>query len=253
MNEPERVYCHSCGNKLDRLILSPKEQEKAAAKKRRIKKMMNPQSREGREWWKTAIKTLFCAAVAAAAVDAARPPEGVPAMPAERFVETKDLGRAVEALTATRGNPVGALSEAEINNYLWNTARVTTDANSWIQKILTFQRVYVELKPDLLKITVQNAIKGHPLYAGVVYRFSDGGNALSATRVSANIGRLRLPHELVPYFSRLLGYINPPWDSLKQENTSINKLQFLQILDGKMILSAARPAAQMGPPPSTAK
>ena len=57
-NEPERVYCHNCGAKLDRSLL-PKTTEKPPERpekaRKRIEKMTNPKSGGvGRE-----IKALF--------------------------------------------------------------------------------------------------------------------------------------------------------------------------------------------------
>src|SRR5580704_5733213 len=57
-NEPERVYCHNCGAKLDRSLLpktAEKPQEHPEKARKRIEKMTNPQSGV---FWRE-IKTLF--------------------------------------------------------------------------------------------------------------------------------------------------------------------------------------------------
>src|SRR5206468_5402920 len=78
-NEPERVYCHNCGTKLDRSLL-PKEttspEETLAAARKRIKQMTNP----GRGWaeFKAGCKVFFWAAVVAIVYLLAMPPQRLP-------------------------------------------------------------------------------------------------------------------------------------------------------------------------------
>lgn len=243
VNEGERVYCHNCGNKLDRSILLTEQQEHEEPpekKLKRIKKLMKPDARPRRDWWKTAIKTLFFAAVVAALVDAALPPDNVPPMPAERPTDAPDLAKALETLTATPSGKAIPLSKDAINAYLWNTARVRPDG-SWLQAVLKFERVYVELEPEVLKITVQNALQNYPLYAGIEYRLNVENQALAATPVGANIGRLQIPRELVRFLPALLDYVNPPWSSLRQERVLMDKLESVQITEEQMILFACKP------------
>jgi hypothetical protein len=81
-NEPERVYCHNCGTKLDRSLL-PKEdgrkQESVEKTRRRVRKMTNPgqDSPVVREV-KAFFKTIIWAAVVAALILFALPPDGIP-------------------------------------------------------------------------------------------------------------------------------------------------------------------------------
>lgn len=243
VNETERVYCHNCGNKLDRselLTQQVKPEESLAKKQRRIKKMMNPNTGAKGELWKMAVKTLFFAAVAAAAIDAVLPPNPVPPMLKE-IADVSDLGQTLEYLTAAPARRSVSLSEDAINGYLWNTIHVKADG-SWMQSIFTFQRVFVELEPDILKITTQNAIQNYPLYAGVDYRLQIAGNELFATPVGANIGRLQLPPALAPYLPALLDSLNSPWNSLKQERSLMNKLESVKIQKGLMILVSRGPS-----------
>ena len=70
-NEPERVYCHNCGAKLDRSLLpkaAEKKQENPAEARKRIAKMTNPKSGVvGREI-KAFFKVLFFSALLAVAI-----------------------------------------------------------------------------------------------------------------------------------------------------------------------------------------
>src|SRR4029453_16650967 len=66
-NEPERVYCHNCGTKLDRSVLprdTQTHQETLAETRRRIRKMTHPGTFGPTA--KTFFKTIFWAAILAA-------------------------------------------------------------------------------------------------------------------------------------------------------------------------------------------
>ncbi len=86
-NEPERVYCHNCGAKLDRSLL-PKEpakvtedtQEKA---RRRVRKLVNPARGFFTNWHKAFFNALASAVTIAALVQMARPPAGIPPVPSK--------------------------------------------------------------------------------------------------------------------------------------------------------------------------
>src|SRR4030095_9995851 len=78
-NEPERVYCHNCGTKLDRSVLprdTQTQQETLAETRRRIRKMTRPGS--VRPFVRLCFKTLFWAAIVAAILLIARKPENLP-------------------------------------------------------------------------------------------------------------------------------------------------------------------------------
>src|SRR6266568_2439636 len=81
-NEPERVYCHNCGAKLDRSLLpvveEDKKEESADAARKRIKRMTNPAGYSFGQLLKSLIFVLFWAVLAAAIILIARQPDGVP-------------------------------------------------------------------------------------------------------------------------------------------------------------------------------
>src|SRR3954464_447940 len=80
-NEPERVYCHNCGEKLDRSVLPKDEQlrrESPERARKRIMRMTNPGANPIRSAITTTLKTLAWAAFIAAAILSCLPPDNVP-------------------------------------------------------------------------------------------------------------------------------------------------------------------------------
>src|SRR3954465_14490053 len=85
-NEPERVYCHNCGAKLDRSVLPKEEQlrrESPEKARKRIMKMTNPGSSVVKRELSAFVKTIVFALLAAILIAMVRPPETVPPMQSE--------------------------------------------------------------------------------------------------------------------------------------------------------------------------
>ena len=79
-NEGERVYCHNCGTKLDRVLLpgDDKKEESVEKKQKRIRKAVTPSRGFYAGLGKTFLVTMFWAVFIAASIQIARPPDDVP-------------------------------------------------------------------------------------------------------------------------------------------------------------------------------
>ena len=86
-NEPERVYCHNCGAKLDRSLL-PKEPAKAGKEtqdqaRKRVRKLVNPARGFFTNWHRAFFNALGAGVSIAVLVQMARPPAAVPPVPSD--------------------------------------------------------------------------------------------------------------------------------------------------------------------------
>ena len=260
VNEGERVYCHNCGAKLDRSVLltTQKEQESIEQKQRRIKKMMNPDSGLGRNWWKTGLKTVGAAALTAALVDSVLPPENIPPMPKkEELVELLQLDIALENLAVAPAGTQMSFKQDEINTYLKNKVRLKYDGNL-LQNFSSYQRSFVTLSRGVCQITMQNAVADYPLYFGLAFQLSiqnvkgEAGTtskAVVATPVGANIGRLSFPGIVGEYGGLVFA---PLWDTLKREHRLLDQAGAIEVRKGEMIFTARgqAPAVPGGAPTS---
>src|SRR5437867_523967 len=81
-NEPERIYCHNCGTKLDRSFLAAEEKkeiETPAEVRKRIIKATNPRRAIfTRASFRKLLETVAIGAVIAIVVQVAREPDGIP-------------------------------------------------------------------------------------------------------------------------------------------------------------------------------
>lgn len=252
VNEGERLYCHNCGNKLDRSSILSQQQEEGLSPeetRRRLKKMMNP---AGTGWslagfLKTGTKTILSAALAGALIDIALPPENVPPMPDS----VDDSPRiALESLAIASPGRQITLKEEAINAYLKGNVRVKKGEGMRAQA-LKFQRAFVNLNEGTLRITSQSALYDYSLYAGVEYRLGVANKELTVTPLGGNLGRLHLPAAAARYAGVVF---NPLWSCLKSEKELMEKLGGLEIQPGAMILSSpgtpSAPAADTAAPPA---
>src|SRR6266853_6633622 len=119
-NDPERVYCHSCGAKLDRSLMpiveDKNQQGGAEAARRRIKRLTNPSTFSVGLFLKKLIVVVFWAAFVAALILIVRQPDGVPDPKGEtssRLVQSELM----EAAQSPAPRSI-AFSEADVNSAL---------------------------------------------------------------------------------------------------------------------------------------
>src|SRR3982751_1779111 len=85
-NEPERVYCHNCGAKLDRSVLPKEDQlrrESPDRARKRIMRMTNPGASPVRYAITTTLKVLAWAAFIAVGILTCLAPDNVPPLKGE--------------------------------------------------------------------------------------------------------------------------------------------------------------------------
>lgn len=190
-NEVERVYCHNCGEKLDRSLLPQLDEtqsaEEMAKTGKKVKQMMNP----NRFAWVRSIKTFLLievfAAIVAAGFLATQAPENTPPMKSERFpdLEVSDVWT---GMMNTRPAVSVSFKEFDINYYL----RKQVKGNEGPLGI-KFDRAFVRLEPGLVTIATQRNAWGLPLYNSATIKPALVGGKWSADIQRIAFGRLTIP------------------------------------------------------------
>jgi len=231
-NEPERVYCHNCGAKLDRSVLPRDEnvkREDPERARRRLIRMTNPDSNQFQILALGTIKAILAAIPAAAFILLVLAPDGVPADKHE--MQTRFPNMELEELVDASQPHTTSFSEAEINAFL---ASGKIKANSLIPGV-AYHRSFVNLTPGSCRITIEKTVFGYSLYFGTLHRVEAASGVLSTTNIGGNIGRLPIHPLLMRYLDMVL-YTDLA-TSLKREYTELKKLQALHIEKGKVILT----------------
>ncbi len=254
LNEGERIYCHNCGVKLDRSAVLAEEQKKKESTppektQERVKKLINPNSGQSAygvgSFIKSALRTLFLAALVALLISMMLPPVDVPPMP--ELAATKPLPELITTLSNAPPNMRLVLKESDINDYFRATVRMGK-AEGMLANAIEFQRIYTEIEPDGIELTLQRALYGYPVYVSARYQLEIVGQKLEATQVSGSIGRLVVPAPAFKYFEKLL---DPVWETFKDEREKMNHLGKIETAQDELILYS-RNAAVVPPAASPA-
>lgn len=232
INEPERVYCHNCGAKLDRSLL-PKATEKQKTDdpdkaRKRIAKITNPKS--GGVWReiKTLFKVAFFSALVAAIYLIVMKPDGVPEPkrdPTMRLVSSDMM----EALGSPTPRPV-SFSDDDINQYLKQTIKVQDTVVPGIQLV----HAYVQCTPGVLHITSEQSAFGYPIFFRIDYHLEvDKTGKFVATIVGGAFGRLSIDPQVMIYAGDAFGTL---WTSLGRERKQMDKMLSVTVRDGRIDL-----------------
>jgi hypothetical protein len=238
-NEPERVYCHNCGTKLDRSVLpveAESPQESMERTRKRILKMTRPGGQFG-AFVGSLFKTVGWAAVVAALILIALPPEGVPKKNDEINANIIS-GMIEEAALSPRPSTI------QVTGIDLSAHARTRIKGSGAVPGLKFKRSFVVLAGDTITLGFEQTLFDYPLYSTATYRVKTEDGKVVGQKVGQHYGRLGIPPE-VP---GLDGAFVSAWKNLKTERQVFERAQSATIADGKLTIITG-PAAPAAPAP----
>jgi hypothetical protein len=211
-NEPERVYCHNCGQKLDRSLLPQASQAVAAANeadqnRKRVQKMMSLNRGKMSREIKTAVKILVFAALLAAVVQFFRKPEDVTAAKTDTIPD-RSLGEAWPLLVEHPGANTIQFTEHEVNYYL---ARAVKSKGGLIPGT-KFVRTYVKLYPGALKVAVERDMWGLKMYSSMTFAPVAKDGKVNFEVIGVHFGRLGIHPILKSIGALSLGAVKEAFD-----------------------------------------
>jgi hypothetical protein len=225
-NEPERVYCHNCGTKLDRSVLprdTVTQQETLAETRRRIRRMTSPGQFGGQ--FKTLFKTLFWAAVVAAIYLIAKAPPDIPTREQEvgARIISGEIDAAVDApqSVTVQGTPVDLSQHVR--------TRVKTVK---VVPLSKFKRTFVTLAENKITFGVEENLFGYPIYSTIEYQPKVVDGKFVAEKTGLHIGRLGV----APQMTALDGMFKKFWDGLKREQKLLDKAKSITITKDRAVL-----------------
>jgi hypothetical protein len=188
-NEPERVYCHNCGQKLDRALL-PKGNEVAvesdAKRRRRVQRMMRPRRPIGAVI-KTLISVLIFAALVAATFLYFQQPENVP--DAKGLIPDRQASDLWQALMATPQARSIELTEEEVNYFLKNALKPAESSVPGVK----FERAFVKFGQGTVTVSVErSAWGGLAMYSSTTYAVRNASDGVKFEPIGVHFGRLGL-------------------------------------------------------------
>ena len=230
-NEPERIYCHDCGARLDRSALAkaPQKEEDVNATQRRVKAMFDPGRALMKKRFFDFSKLILGALALAAIVQMLRAPD-LPERPKAPMLPVQ-ISLDLENAAMTPASPPLQYTDEQITQYLGYTLKSKQSA---LSKYLNFERAVVAFEPDLCRLTVERSLYGFSLYTSTAFAATLQEGALNVQNRGGAIGRMPVHPMLMQYSSFLFGDLA---GVLERERKSLVKLAAIQFQPKLVVLT----------------
>lgn len=231
-NEPERVYCHNCGSKLDRSLIPKTVAEKgetAEQTQARVKKMMNP-ARSGSSYnnVKIGVQIVIFSLIVAVVFLVWQKPDDVPEVRKDLIVSgPQSPGNLWDTMMTLPSGNMLPVSEDVMNVYLRDVVKASEGAAG-----IKFVRSVVDLKPGLVTVIVERDVWGLKMYSSATYKPVVRGGKVAADLVSTRIGRLAI-HPAAP--SAISSWaVSGIWNAFEKEIKQSDRLSEIRVDEGRI-------------------
>ena len=229
-NEPERIYCHDCGARLDRTALAkiaPKGED-AKDTQRRLKAMLDPQRAKIRHLFFKTSKMILGALATAALIQMLLPPDLPPRAKSGEFPPQINLDLE-NALLNHQTAPL-QYTEAQVNAYLGSALKSKQAA---LNKYLNFERAVANFDETVCKITAERSLFGYSVYTSTSSKVTVQNGTINATNLGGSIGRLPIHPLLMKYSDVLFADL---WGALDRERKSVAKMATIEFHPQAVVL-----------------
>jgi hypothetical protein len=226
-NEAERIYCHNCGERLDRsAVLAQKKNQEPGDERRRLQKMMEGPSKARQNFFAVS-KLALAAAVLAALVEMALPPD----VPAPTKITPPQIDLDLENAAS---KAVGLeYSQEQVNAYL--AYRLAGKKTALNEPLLTFVRATASFGDGTCTIAMERSLFGYSLFTRASYRVETSGGKVEATNVGGWIGRFPI-HPTIMHFGQII--LADLWKALQRETKLLGKMGAVNFHDAGVTIAA---------------
>jgi hypothetical protein len=239
-NEPERIYCHDCGARLDRSALAkvaPKVEDPKATQ-RRLKQLLDPGRLRMRLMFFKISKLLLGAAALAVLIQMLLPPDDLP----ERVknLELQQINLDLEKATTGHSGAPLQYSDTQVNAFLANVVRSKQAA---LSKYLQFERALINFDESTCRITAERSLLGFSLFHGISYNVTLKDGALTASNNGGSVGRMPIHPMIMKYGDILFADL---WTALDREKKLVSKMGAIEFHPKAVILTPRQDALAPG-------
>lgn len=228
-NEPERIYCHDCGARLDRSALAkvaPKGED-AKETQRRLRQMLDPGGVKTRLMFFKVSKLILGACALAVLIQMLLPPD-VPER--VKSIGLQQISLDLENASTGHGTAPLRYSEAQVNVYLVNVLKSKQAA---LSKLLQFERALVNFDEGVCRITAERSLLGFSVFHAISYNVVLQDGTLTASNNGGSIGRMPI-HPMIMKFGDIL--FTDLWTALDREKKSVSKMGAIEFHPKTVIL-----------------
>jgi hypothetical protein len=230
-NEPERIYCHGCGARLDRSAVKVRKEDVQDARKR-VKKLFDPQRARIRALFFKISKVVLGACAVAGFVQILLPPD-VPA-PAKTVMLASQIRNDLESATIRHQPSQLQYTDEQVNAFLIYALK--TKQKALDEPLLDFKRAVVAFREGSCAITVERSLFGYSLYTTAIYAPKIVGGKLVVTSKGGSLGRLPIHPQLARFMGGLFADL---WAALEREGKLVGKMGTIEFHDKAVLMTAA--------------
>jgi transcription initiation factor TFIIIB Brf1 subunit/transcription initiation factor TFIIB len=222
-NEIERIYCHSCGARLDRSAISARKMPQTEAPEqvhKRLRGMFDQRKARMRSFVLNGLKLILAAGVAAAVAQMLISPDLPPPKKSDSFPPQVNMD--LEMMTQYHRPPSLRYSEEGVNGFIANALRSKKEKLN--HPLIDFKRAIVNFGEGTFRVTVERSIFGYSIYSAGIYAADGDGKTISAT--GGSIGRLPIHPALMKYAGFLFGDILNAFQQQTKQFARVGSIEF---------------------------
>ena len=233
-NEPERVYCHNCGAKLDRSLLPPEatKREDPVLVQQRVRKMVRPRNATLSFQLKNLLYSVLLAAFLALIVTVVKPPGGAPNISPDAAMEAPPIADDLDGEMQQPAPHRLTYTEDQVNAYLKGTLK-GGKAEKAGALAMKFEQAYVHFGDGTCQITSEQSLFGLPIYATTERSFAVRNGVVTTQPLGGSVGRLHLPAKAVPALEAIF---QPLKKALEQPLKLVTQMQAVTLRKGSVEL-----------------
>ncbi len=236
-NEPERIYCHNCGARLDRTKVIKEKVDAGddeAKTKKHLKRMFDSRRGRTRALVFKFCKMLFGALLTAALVVMFLPPASLP--PETKSGDFPPMIN-MELINATSSGQPATLvySEAQVNSYLASTIRSKSSHAG--EGYLPLRRIFAQFREDECAISIQRQFFVLPIYASASYQIRLVNGKILTRTLGGHIGQMPIHPSLMKLTDLIF---QKAWTVLSREHKSVARLTKIEFHPQSVTLVAGQ-------------
>jgi hypothetical protein len=220
-NEPERIYCHDCGARLDRSALAkvaPKLEDPKATR-RRLQQMLDPGRLKMRLLFFKVSKLILGAFALAVLIEMFLPPE----LPERsKNIELQQINLDLENAIASHSPTPLQYTDTQVNDYLVN---VTKSKHAALSKVLQFERAVANFNEGGCRITAERSLFGFSVFHSISYNVTLQNGTLITSNNGGSLGRMPIHPMIMKYGDILFADL---WTALDSEKRSVAKMDAIE-------------------------
>lgn len=232
-NEPERIFCHDCGTRLDRSPLGSVESgatESAEEVHRRVSSMFDGRRDRTKALVRKLVKLIIGAAVAALVLLMLLPP----ALPVVKKSEEMPpaISLDLEGMTAYHKPAMLRYSEEGANAYAAYVLKKKTETLN--HPLLDFERAVFQFRSGICEVTIGRSVFGYEIYTSEVYAVETQNGKMIATPTSGAIGRLSIHPALLRYTGFLVSDVVT---AMERERKLLARVGNIELRDKEVVFT----------------